>query len=548
MCNCIVVYFRIDAQCNNWLLEDFDSFEYTANCPYLIPGSVYHLAPQGAGFGPSYTGNTHLYLNFQTGFTGVALARPYTVCIGNTYQISLYHRDAWGGSNNTTFNVYDANNVLLSTQTIAWVGAAWNQYVSPPILATTTVLRLEVVNNQTTGNNDMVIDDLSIEVCGNSEQASYVVCNQTATVDLFSLFSGSMPAAGTWAGPSVLANGDLGTFDPITNALGAYTYSPPGQVCIQPSIVTLSGMNDIDLGNDTSFCTGNSITLDAGPGFDFYDWSNGASTQTISVNQTGTYSVEAGIPTNNLVINGDFEGGITAASNNFTTGYGVGTGGAWGLLSAAGQYAITTSPSLVHNNFPVCADHTSGIGNMFVANGSSVPNINVWSQTVTVNPATDYLFSFWATRVSTDPAGSDLQLYINGVAIGPVNSTTTNCTWVQAADLWNSGPVSTAILSIVNQSTSGSGNDFALDDITFSPVCSTIDSIDVFVEAPVQLVTFVDPTCNGSLDGEIHVDNALAIEYSDDGGATWQADSFFCEPSCWKLHYLFSNFIRLRPL
>ncbi|HRP90648.1 MAG TPA: GEVED domain-containing protein [Edaphocola sp.] len=52
-------------------------------------------------------------------------------------------------------------------------------------------------------------------------------------------------------------------------------------------------INPIALGADTTICANDPITLDAGtqPAGATYAWSNGASTQTISVNTAGTYSV-----------------------------------------------------------------------------------------------------------------------------------------------------------------------------------------------------------------------------------------------------------------
>ncbi|MES1198319.1 MAG: gliding motility-associated C-terminal domain-containing protein [Chitinophagaceae bacterium] len=47
----------------------------------------------------------------------------------------------------------------------------------------------------------------------------------------------------------------------------------------------------IDIGKDTSMCVGGSILFDAGNSFASYQWSNGVSTQQISVNNIGTYSV-----------------------------------------------------------------------------------------------------------------------------------------------------------------------------------------------------------------------------------------------------------------
>ncbi|RLD39760.1 MAG: hypothetical protein DRI83_00680, partial [Bacteroidetes bacterium] len=47
-----------------------------------------------------------------------------------------------------------------------------------------------------------------------------------------------------------------------------------------------------DLGNDTTICSGNSVTFDAGPGFDSYLWHTGATSQTITANTQGWYWVE----------------------------------------------------------------------------------------------------------------------------------------------------------------------------------------------------------------------------------------------------------------
>jgi gliding motility-associated-like protein len=47
----------------------------------------------------------------------------------------------------------------------------------------------------------------------------------------------------------------------------------------------------IKLGTDTSFCEGNSLRFDAGSGFTAYQWSNGASTQKVTVSIAGIYSV-----------------------------------------------------------------------------------------------------------------------------------------------------------------------------------------------------------------------------------------------------------------
>lgn len=55
-------------------------------------------------------------------------------------------------------------------------------------------------------------------------------------------------------------------------------------------IVSINPLPIVNLGNDLSFCEGESITIDAGS-FSSYLWNDGSTTQTINVNSEGAYSV-----------------------------------------------------------------------------------------------------------------------------------------------------------------------------------------------------------------------------------------------------------------
>lgn len=232
----------------------------------------------------------------------------------------------------------------------------------------------------------------------------------------------------------------------------------------------------LELGNDTILCSGQSLTLQV-PGFDTYNWSNGAVGNTVNISTPGTISLEVMGIGPNLVVNGDFEAG----NSGFTSAYSYGSGGPWGLLSSEGQYAISTSPNLVHNNFSACSDHTpSGPGNMLIANGSGTPNTSVWCQTINVTPNTNYLFSAWISNALNDPNVSNLQFFVNDIQIGNVFATSAiACDWQEFNDTWNSGANTTAQLCIRNQNTSTGGNDFCLDDITFREVCVQQDTITI---------------------------------------------------------------------
>ena len=55
--------------------------------------------------------------------------------------------------------------------------------------------------------------------------------------------------------------------------------------------LTVNDLPVIDLGDNEEICEGNEVTIDAGAGFSSYEWSNSATTQTITVGDAGKYIV-----------------------------------------------------------------------------------------------------------------------------------------------------------------------------------------------------------------------------------------------------------------
>jgi gliding motility-associated-like protein len=235
----------------------------------------------------------------------------------------------------------------------------------------------------------------------------------------------------------------------------------------------------IDLGPDVVLCEGQTTLLTPGPGFLSYLWNDGSTVPVLNEGDAGVYSctVQELSVGSNLVVNGDF----SAGANGFTSGYIPGTGGSFGLLSTEGQYAVAGNASDTHTNFPPCTDHTGG-GNLMVVNGAATAGVSVWCQSVTVVPGTTYAFSAWlSSMVVSNPAV--LQFTINGQVLGnPFTAASTSCTWNQFYEVWNAGINTSAEICITNQNTLLSGNDFALDDITFNPFCTYTDSVTVRVD------------------------------------------------------------------
>jgi len=234
----------------------------------------------------------------------------------------------------------------------------------------------------------------------------------------------------------------------------------------------------IDAGQNVPICIGNSAQLNA-TGGTTYSWAPAAGLNNTAINNpiaspltTTTYHVTSQVPFGDVIYNGDFEQGYTGFSSSYTY---------QSNLYPEGTFYIGTNPNSYHNSFSSCTDHTSGAGNMMIVNGSGVPNINVWCQTILITPNTDYDFSTWATSVNPG-SPAILQFSINGQLLGtPFILSSATCTWNEFFAIWNSGSDSTADICIVNQNTSLGGNDFALDDISFSPLCFSTDSVIVTV-------------------------------------------------------------------
>lgn len=171
----------------------------------------------------------------------------------------------------------------------------------------------------------------------------------------------------------------------------------------------------------------------------------------------------------NLIVNGDFEAGNTGFSSAYAHTPGALAGG--GLDLNAGQYVIPTNPAVHHifgSNF---GDHTTGTGNMLMANGALSP-VSVWSQTISVAQNTFYELSAWGANWLniSDPNPANLIFEIDAISIGTLDLTGQSGVWEQFSASFFSGLSSSVLLSIRDLDVNGSGNDFALDDISLVAV------------------------------------------------------------------------------
>lgn len=239
------------------------------------------------------------------------------------------------------------------------------------------------------------------------------------------------------------------------------------------------------------------------------------------------YVVQTNVATGNLILNGTFELGVTGFYSEYVNNQ--------VSIYEEGTYAVVNDAHTVHPNFYCNHDHTSGSGKFMAVNGAGVPNIKVWYLTLdNVEPGRRYEFSTWITSlVSSNPA--ILQFSINDVLMGePFQAYPNTCSWYQFFYLWESDTNTQATISIVNQNTILSGNDFGLDDISFATVLVYFDTVYVEVEpiynsafsapasACAQEVTTVTYTGNAPDTADYHWDFGSAAVLSGSGPGPYE--------------------------
>ncbi|RKD96717.1 hypothetical protein BXY64_3655, partial [Marinifilum flexuosum] len=296
--------------------------------------------------------------------------------------------------------------------------------------------------------------------------------------------------------------------------------------------------------SDTTICVGESVVLEARPGSYMYNWNTGDLSKTITVSPltTTNYSLRVFIPDTGteLITNGDFDYGNTGFYSEYVYCPDP-------ILSSSnhshpqslweeGRYAVDDNPNEYHANFSPCGGHSGNSpDNYLIVNGAPDENVVVWSQTITVNPNQYYAFSTWACNVHpTNPAR--LEFMIDGVLMGDYiePSSGSTCNWEEFYSLWYSGSKTSIVISIVNKNLIRSGNDYALDGISFNPLVEVPDSRTVNVVDPATVNAGSDQTICGN------VQASLSALVSNNTGFYWTSsgDGTFSNPNDVNSRYL----------
>jgi gliding motility-associated-like protein len=260
----------------------------------------------------------------------------------------------------------------------------------------------------------------------------------------------------------------------------------------------------VDVVRDSLYgCAGDSVTLEAigsGP----FAWSPSAS---VSCDTCATTRARIGSAATAITVSTQMGATVPAVNGNFSLGntgftsqYTNNQFSIWN----EGTYAVGPNPNAVHANFGTWGDHTTGTGNYMIVNGSVLPNRTIWQQTVTFPGGAQVTMSYWVLSLALPPGS--LRVMVNGAQAGTAQAAPSSIgTWSLRTQTFTAPANGVCIIALQAVTTAGSGNDFGLDDISFSYACTA--------SKPVWLVPNPKP-------------NALA----------WVNRTSGCEPLCVTWH------------
>lgn len=410
-----------------------------------------------------------------------------------------------------TFN--NASNIQVLSPTLAPLPAAGWQAYAIQFEPTNSCVNISLYdNNINVTGNDFAIDDITLMPVGDPLSLSTSTTRPNCSDSLSGTIIGY--AKGGTLPYQFTLSGGIGTF---SNSNGIFTQLPAGSYTLSVSdatnqVVNLTNQlifpNDLlsVAPTDTLVCSNTQVTLTVTGGTNTnYLWMATPpdpnlinpfnDTIFVSPNQSTVYLVSTNNTNENLVTNGNFE----AMNTGFYTDL--------SFLSPSNpngfqtSYGITPNASFWEGNFSPCVDHTfgNGVGNMMVIDGATSGNTTVWKQIIAVEKNTNYTFSYYAQSVEpNNPAV--LRTRINGIPLVIDTLTNSSCSWIQQSATWNSGLDSLATLTIENLNQSGFGNDFAIDDITFSTLrsCSNQVQVDIIQGNPALGLYYPNDLCVNS--------------------------------------------------
>ncbi|MFN5371172.1 MAG: T9SS type A sorting domain-containing protein [Bacteroidia bacterium] len=179
----------------------------------------------------------------------------------------------------------------------------------------------------------------------------------------------------------------------------------------------------------------------------------------------------------NLVVNGDFEAGNTGFTSEYT--FKADVAGNSELIPAT-TYGVGANAATYHPQFV----GVGRSGNQLIVNGNVGSIKTVWSQNVNVVSGKEYNYSAYVQNVFPTSPGI-IRFYAGSTLVGTV-SPTGIATYAEFAGSFTATSTGALELKIVSSNLASTGNDFGIDDISFTEVCPPCDPSNLIVNGDFE--------------------------------------------------------------
>lgn len=492
--------------------------------------------------GTNYGGNTEPFfwrINNNGEICGLTIGETYTF----SYWVKSIYRNTIFGATSADIGI-KWNNVQGQSPLGIIIPATGSMIVLPPsgdwqqvtyhFVPTNSCVRIEMFDrNGNLAGNDFAIDDIELLPPLKPLQLSYALIPPScpeANDGFIAAYGRGGKEPYTYS-----FNGRPFSSTLLLSGLGAVSRqyislrdgnAPSTEVSVS-DISLPAPANPLDAGPNGTVCAGQVYQLNA-TGGSSYTWTATPEDTSLTTPNIANPVVKPLVNTlyqvtsqvnmvRNLIFNWDFSEGSSGGNVGFGSDYFHRHANPDGFQ---GIYAIVSNAQTFYPDLPACTG-TGGTGDqMFVADGSTAGNARVWWQEVPVQPNTNYTFTYYLQSVhSASPALIETRVNNQPITGNSVTSTqpapNATCTWRQVNYSWNSGASTSALICLFNRNLTAVGNDFALDNISFSTniVCTVSRQVMVTVtreETPTASVT-LQPGCYNQ--GSISISAPLGTQY-----------------------------------
>jgi gliding motility-associated-like protein len=281
-------------------------------CP-LCPEGTYAIGAAAILYHSDFTGSDHtnppfgnfLIANGQ-GQAGVEVWCQTVNVVPNTdYQFSFWAQDITNNNDVHPLALLQVSFNGVLNPDILTADAGWSEQTFSWNSGNLTSVEICIVNQQNqTGGNDFGIDDISMTSCYSYELSQQAVAGSDETIcsgETITLGQSSVSGYSySWNNPDGLSSTavsdptvtlfNTGNFNTVYSYILTTDSAGVGCVTTDQVNITVIPVPSFDLGPDQILCEGESVILNAGDTWQSVAWSNGDDTETILVDEQGTYT------------------------------------------------------------------------------------------------------------------------------------------------------------------------------------------------------------------------------------------------------------------